>query len=140
MNASNRVSFVRSCTTVGGFPKEQKKCGGPNALRHSDDRGFPRRFWSYLRPPPETLRILNLNEMKGDKISRMNAKPTEMPGLFDYANRMAEPQAKSQPLDRLDRVVPWERFRKRLQAAVAKPSFRMDQIDRKDEENQNWNP
>jgi IS5 family transposase len=47
-------------------------------------------------------------------------KTTQMPGLFDYVNRMDELQVKALPLDRLDSVVPWERFRKRLETALVK--------------------
>jgi len=46
----------------------------------------------------------------------------QMPGLFDYENRMEELKAKALPLERLNRVVPWERFRQRLEAAVEKLS------------------
>ena len=49
-------------------------------------------------------------------------KTTTMPGLFDYANRMEELKDKLLPLDRLDGVVPWERFRPCLEAALAKPA------------------
>jgi IS5 family transposase len=45
-----------------------------------------------------------------------------MPGLFDYGQRMDELTAKALPLERLDRVISWERFRKRLEAAVRKQS------------------
>jgi len=42
-------------------------------------------------------------------------------GFFDIANRYAGLDAKNDPLVRIDAVVPWERFRERLEAAWRRP-------------------
>ena len=60
--------------------------------------------------------------MLGDRLADMITKSSSMPGLFDYENRMTELKAKETPLERLDRVIEWERFRGRLEEAVGKPS------------------
>ena len=44
-------------------------------------------------------------------------------GFFDIANRYAGLDAKNDPLVKIDAVVPWERFRVRLEAAWRKPAW-----------------
>lgn len=53
---------------------------------------------------------------------KMQTISQQAPGLFDYQNRMVELEDKRLPLERLDQVIGWERFRKRLETAVAKES------------------
>ncbi len=42
-------------------------------------------------------------------------------GFFDIANRYAGPDAKNDPLVKIDEFVPWAAFRPRLDAAWRKP-------------------
>ena len=42
-------------------------------------------------------------------------------GFFDIANRYAALDAKNDPLVKIDKVVPWENFRTRLEATWRKP-------------------
>ena len=43
------------------------------------------------------------------------------PGVFDIAQRYAELDAKNDPLLKIDKLVPWEVFRPRLEATWRKP-------------------
>jgi len=47
-------------------------------------------------------------------------------GFFDADNRLTELWAKGDPLEAIDRLVPWDSFREDIEAAVLTPETERD--------------